>query len=174
MKSIKLFTGIGAIILLSAFTVIHSVSWNIAEGYSIKFSSADPTGVFTKFTGDITFTPEHPEAARFNVSIDVNSINTGSGMQNNHAKSEKWFDAEKYPAINFTSSKCAKTETGYELTGTLDMHGVKKEITFPFTFANNIFSSSFTVNRLDFGIGKEGGKVPNDMKMDISVPVIQK
>jgi len=33
----------------------------------------------------------------------VASINTGNGMKNTHAKSEKWVDAEKYPTITFNS-----------------------------------------------------------------------
>ena len=52
------------------------------------------------------------------------------------------------------------------------MHGVQKEITFPFTFDNNIFNGSFEVNRMDYNINtaepKHGGSV---IKVDIKVPV---
>ena len=94
-------------------------------------------------------------------------------MKNTHAKSEKWFDAEKYPTIKFTSSSIAKTATGYTATGTLDMHGVQKEcVTIPFTFTNNVFAGSFQVNRMDYNVNtaepNHGGAT---FKVDITVPV---
>ena len=163
-----------AVISLSAFTFNNSVSWRIADDYSIKFSSKNPSGVFTKLTGDIEFDEDNLSASKFDVKIDVASINTGNGMKNRHAKGAKWFDAEQYPTINFTSEKFAKSSTGYEVTGMLEMHGIKKEFTMPFTFKDNVFESSFTVNRTDFNIGATKGrakKVPLEITLDIAVPV---
>lgn len=174
MKKINYVGMIAVIIFLSAFTMAKSTTWKIADGYSIKFSSKDPSGVFKKMTGDISFDAKNLSNSNFDVQIDVASINTGNGMKNRHAKSSKWFDAEKYPSINFTSKKFSKTASGYTVTGTLEMHGVKKELTMPFTFSNNTFKSSFTVNRIDYKIGTTKGmakKVPVDIKLDISVPV---
>lgn len=174
MTKINFLGMIAAIIFLSAFTLNNPASWNISDEHSIKFSSKDPSGVFTKLRGDIEFDEKDLSASRFEVQIDVASINTGNGMQNRHAKSEKWFDAEQYPTINFTSEAFAKTSTGYEVTGILEMHGVKKEFTMPFTFIGNVFASSFTVNRMDYNIGSTKGmakKVPLELKLDISVPV---
>ena len=83
-----------------------------------------------------------------------------------------WFDAEKYPTIHFTSSSFAKTADGYSVTGTLDMHGVQKEITIPFTFNNNVFAGSFSVNRLDYNINTaEPNHGASTFQVDVSVPV---
>ena len=95
-------------------------------------------------------------------------------MKNKKAKGEKFFDVEKYPEIKFVSNKFSKTATGYEVTGTLDMHGVKKEVTIPFTFVNNTFTGSFVVNRLDYNVGPEkgmAGHAGKELTIDISVPV---
>lgn len=165
---------ITAIIGLSAFTAINSSNWTIAEGYSVKFSSEDPTGVFEKMKGTVVFDEKDLTTASFNVAIDVNSINTGNGMMNRHAVSEKWFDAEKFPEITFVSERVAKTEAGYDAIGKLSVHGVTKDFTIPFTFAANatggVFTGAFDVSRLAFGIG-EAGKVSDIMKMEVSVPV---
>jgi len=64
------------------------------------------------------------------VVIDVTSINTGNGLQNKHAKSDEWFDAAKYAQIHFVSRSMARTGNGYQVTGDLDMHGVKKRRPF--------------------------------------------
>lgn len=174
MNTASFLFSVVAIIGLSAFSIQQSMDWKIADGYSINFTSTDPTGVFNKMSGDITFDPANLDAAKFDVKVDVSSINTGNGTQNKHAKSAKWFDAETYPHISFTSSKFNKTASGYNVEGTLEIHGVKKPFTMPFTFKDNVFASSYMVNRMDFGVGSMKGmskKVPAELKVDISVPV---
>lgn len=174
MTQVKFLGLVAAIIFLSAFTVNNSMSWQIAEGYSIKFAGTDAEGIFKTMTGDIQFDENNLDASRFSTSIDVASINTGNGMKNKHAVSKKWFDADTYPAITFNSSKFSKTDAGYEVTGTLEIHGTQKEISIPFTFTDNTFQGEFSVNRLDFGVGTMKGmskKVSNEIKLEISVPV---
>ncbi len=165
-----------AIMIASAFTVIKSQDWKISEDYSVKFTSKDPSGIFRGLKGNVMFDDKNLAASKFDVSIDVASINTGNGMKNTHAKSEKWFDAEKYPLIKFTSSEITATAGGYQAKGTLEMHGVKKDFVIPFTFQKTdnggIFTSSFDINRLDFNVNtaepEHGASV---VKVDISVPV---
>jgi polyisoprenoid-binding protein YceI len=160
------------IIILSAFTFIQSLDWKISDKYAVKFDGGDPSGEFTGLKGTIQFDANNLPASKFDCTIDVESINTGNGMKNTHAKSDKWLDATKYPVIRFTSKSVKKTASGYEATGTLDMHGVQKEITLPFTFTDNIFSGGFEVNRMDYGINtaepNHGAQV---LKVTINVPV---
>jgi polyisoprenoid-binding protein YceI len=173
----KFFYPVAAVLILagSAFTFLAAPGWQIAEGYSISFSSDDAGGIFKDFKGSILFDEQNPGAGKFDVVIDVASINTGNGLQNKHAKSDEWFDAAKYPQIRFASKSIVRAASGYQLTGDLDMHGVKKSISFPFTFkktaTGGIFAGSFPVNRNDFNIGKPGGDVGEQIKLDISVPV---
>ena len=173
----KIMIPLAAVLILagSAFTFITAQNWQIADGYNIAFSSDDAGGVFKGFKGSIAFDEQNPATARFDVTIDVASINTGNGLQNKHAKSDEWFDAAKYPVIHFTSQKFTKTPAGYQVTGDLELHGVKKSITIPFTFkrsaAGGVFAGTFMVNRSDFKLGKPGGDVAEQVKLDISVPV---
>lgn len=173
----KLFYPVAAVLILaaSAFTFFSAPGWQIADGYSIAFSSNDAAGIFKDFKGSILFDEANPGAGKFDVVVDVASINTGNSLQNKHAKSDEWFDAEKYPQIHFTSQAVTKTAGGYQVTGVLDMHGVKKTVSIPFTFKRSgqggTFSGSFTVNRSDYNIGKPGGDVAEQIRLDISVPV---
>ena len=161
-----------ALLTASAFTVVKSQDWKISDSYSVKFDGGDPSGEFKGLKGNISFDPNDLASSKFDVSIDVASINTGNGMKNTHAKSDKWFDAEKYPTIKFTSSAITKTATGYAATGTLDMHGVQKTITLPFTFTNNVFAGSLQVNRMDYNINTaEPNHGATQFKVDINVPV---
>jgi len=177
MKKMKLFISMISMIVLSAFTMHQSIHWQISDDYSIKFSGTDAEGVFKSFSGDIQFDEADLAKSNCKLIVEVNSINTGNGMKNKHAKSDKWFDAEQFPNIEFQSTKFSKTESGYSVTGKLKMHGVEKEITIPFTFKNDVFASNFSVNRLDYGVGTMKGsakKVSNEIKLDISIPVTKK
>lgn len=169
-----------AILLLagSAFTFIAGQNYQIADGYAINFSNNDVAGIFKGFTGAIVFDDQNPAASKFDIAIDVATINTGNGLQNKHAKSDEWFDATKYPQIKYTSQKFVKAGNGYQVTGTLQIHGVSKPVTIPFTFQKTgqggTFAGTFTINRSDFGIGKPGGDVAEQIKIEVSVPVTRK
>jgi len=157
---------------VSAFTAVQSIDWKIADNYSVKFDGGDPSGEFKGLKGTISFDAANLKDSKFAVSIDVATINTGNGMKNTHAVSEKWLDAAKYPLITFTSKEITKTSTGYEAKGTLDMHGVQKEITLPFTFDKNVFDGHISVNRMDYNINTaEPNHGSQIMKVDIQVPV---
>lgn len=173
----KLFYPIAAALILaaSAFTFLATPVWQVADGYSISFTNDEASGIFRDFKGTLLFDEQNPGAGKFDAVIDVTSINTGNGLQNKHAKSDEWFDAAKYPRIHFVSRSIARAGNGYQVTGDLEMHGVKKATTIPFTFKRTaeggVFTGSFMVNRSDFGIGKPGGEVPEAVKLDISIPV---
>lgn len=156
MKTLFISVATLVALVLSGFTVYNSINWDIKESYSVKFSSEDPSGTFQDLKGDIVFDENDLEGSSFKMTVDVASISTGNIIKDGHVKSSHWFDAGKYPEITFSSNKISKTATGYEVTGILEMRGIKKEITIPFTFADNVFNGSITVNRLDYNIGSAG------------------
>ncbi len=169
----SIFPAITLVVLIaSAFTFFESIDWKIGDSYSVKFDGGDPAGEFTGLKGTIKFDANNLADSRFDCTVDVASINTGNGMKNTHAKSDKWLDATKYPVIRFTSKSINKTDSGYEALGTLDFHGVQKDIALPFTFMNNVFAGTIEVNRLDYNINtaepNHGAKI---LKVSINVPV---
>jgi len=178
MKKLLLLSAI-LISLISVHAFAPAAGWQITDKYNIRFTgSGDVGGIFKTFKGVVLFDEKNLSASNFDISIDVASINTGNGLMNTHAKSADWFDAAKYPVIRFTSKKIVKGGNGYQVTGDLDIHGVKKEMTIPFTFQNKgtsaTFNGQFVVNRNDFHIGKPGGEVDANVKLDVMVPVVKK
>jgi polyisoprenoid-binding protein YceI len=178
MKKVIYPVAAALLIAASAFTFIKSQDWKFTDDYTIKFTSNDPSGEFKGLKGTVSFDDANLAASKFDVSVDVATINTGNGMKNTHAKSEKWFDAEKFPTISFTSTAITKTASGYEAKGNLQIHGVTKEFTIPFTFQQTdkggIFTSSFDINRLDFNINTaEPNHGASQVKVDLSIPVVK-
>lgn len=174
MKTINYLFVAGALVLFSAFTISSTMNWKISEKHAVKFSGTEVEGIFKTLEGDVTFNQNDLSESSFSFTIDVNSINTGNGMKNKHAVSDKWFDAEKYPNITFKSSKIFKDGDQLKVKGIMDIHGVSKEMTIPFSFSNNEIKANFSVQRLDFKVGTMEGmskKVSDKISLDVIIPL---
>lgn len=163
----------------SAFvTLTASKDYTFKEGFTIAFKSKDPSGEFKKAKGTIKFDESDLANSKFEISIDVNSINTGNSMQNKKAQTSEWFEADKYPTIKFVSSKVEKSGEAYSITGKLTMKGVTKEKKIPATVSKSgndlTFAGKFTVNRIDYGVGHKSDAVPDIMNISYSIPVTEK
>lgn len=174
MKNVLYPVTILYLLLITGFVAVKSTKWEISEDYSIKFTSKNPSGIFKSLTGEINFDESDLEGSGFDMIVDAASINTGNGIKNKHAKGSNWLDVKTYPEIRFESNKITKTSDGYEVRGILDLHGVRNEITFPFTFSENTFTGSFVINRFDYNMSVSKGpqgKAADVMQVDISIPV---
>jgi polyisoprenoid-binding protein YceI len=166
------------IFVLAAFTSFAQ-QYKLADGYKISFTNPDVSGTFDELSApSIVFDETKLSSSKLNFKIEVGSINTGNGLMNKHAKGEEWFNAEKYPYIEFASSKIEKTAEGFKATGKLQMHGVSKEISIPFTFSKKgskgTFIAKFSVDRTDYQIGKKNGGVAETIKITATIPVTKK
>lgn len=113
-------------------------------------------GSFSGMKGKAEFKPQNPSASAFDVCIDANTISTGIHKRDDHLRNEDFFDVGKYPTICFVSEKVSKTADGYLVLGLLTMHGVTKKVQIPFTFSQNTFMGTLTLNRLDYKVGGSG------------------
>jgi polyisoprenoid-binding protein YceI len=175
-KILKMTTAVTAFFLLSAFT-IGLINWNIDPNHVIKFSGGKVGGTFSGLRGTIDFDAQNLAQSKIDVTVDVNTIKTGNSTMDKHAIGDSWFDAAKYPIIKFTSSNFAKTTDKIIVTGTLELHGVKKQIQIPFTFSNTNGKGTFVggvkINRKDFGIKGNmfGFAVSSEFDIALQVPV---
>jgi polyisoprenoid-binding protein YceI len=172
MKNWKLFF---VVALFFGIGKVYAQEWKLGQDYNITFASKDASGVFKDFSGSIVFDSENLSSSSMKLKIKVESINTGNGLQNKHAKSEEWFDAGKHPNITFESTRIEKTENGFKAVGKLEIRGVKKDVTIPFTFvkkgSKGTFVAKFSVDRTDYGVGKKGNDVSETIKITATIPV---
>src|SRR3954471_21586964 len=85
-------------------------------------------GEFTKLAGTVSYDPEHPEATRVEVNIDVASLNTRDEKRDAHLRSADFFDAENFPHITFVSKSARRRGDGLEVVGDLTIHGTAREV----------------------------------------------
>jgi polyisoprenoid-binding protein YceI len=127
--------------------------------FKIRNFGVAVAGTLSGLKGEIRFDPQHPEQAYFNVTVDVNSINTGIDLRDKHLKKEEYFDVKNYQVIRFVSSKISRGDAPdtWRITGKLLIKNTAKEISFPFYASQEegaqFLNGEFVVNRRDFGVG---------------------
>jgi len=130
--------------------------------FQIRHLVTKVRGRFTDFAGTIQVDQAKPDTSNVEFTIKTASINTDQENRDKHLRSADFFDVEKYPEITFKSSKVvAKSKDHFDVTGTLTMHGVSKEVTLPVTALGFVkagkqdkagFETTITLNRKDYGI----------------------
>lgn len=130
-------------------------------------------GGFKTVTGSFTVEGTDPTAGKFTVEIDTDSMWTDNEKLTTHLKSADFFEVKQFPKAKFVSTKIAKGEKGYTVTGDLTLHGVTKPVTFPADITLDdkglTLTSSFKINRNDWGITYGKGKVDDDVALSVAV-----
>lgn len=145
-------------------------------------------GRFTDFEGTIQFNEAQPEQSSVNFSLKAASVDTSDADRDKHLRSADFFDADNHPTISFKSTRVKGSGSNLQVTGTLAIRGVSKEVTLPVTHLGEAkdpwgnqrvgFETEITVNRKDFGLNwnaalEAGGfLVGDDVKITLSVQAV--
>ena len=111
------------------------------------------------FRSEIEFDKADLSKARAHVLIDMASASTADRQRDSSLPGSDWFNAKQFPkatfeAANFTS----KGGNNYEAVGTLEIRGIKKNVTLPFTL-DITGDDAHAVGKLDivrseYGVGQ--------------------
>ncbi|HXG65055.1 MAG TPA: YceI family protein [Blastocatellia bacterium] len=145
------------------------------ENSRVEFVGSKVTGShngsFNRFSGTLYFVPNNLEKSQVTVDIETESVETDDPRLTGHLKSGDFFEAAKYPKATFVSTEISPGGANgatHTVTGNLELHGVKKAITFPARVevaADSVkLNSEFAINRKDFGILYPGK--PDDLIRD--------
>lgn len=180
MKRKNIFLTLAAGILLfsaSAFILAES-TWTVkTDGVKINFNlpKEGTTGTIGGLKAVINFDVLHPESSSITATADVSTINTGVDAKTEHLKSADFFDAEKHPTIQFTSSKITPSDSGFVATGSLTMRDSTKTISIPFSFKQNgnegVFKGTMAVHPGEYGVGQRSKSGSDLVEISIEVPV---
>ncbi|MFF8933753.1 YceI family protein [Streptomyces paradoxus] len=95
-------------------------------------------GRFERFEGGIRVAPNMTDS-RVHVRIDASSITTGNSTRDNHLRSADFLDVERYPHIDFTSTRFAyRGGSKWTLQGSLTMHGVSRSVALDTTYLGTV------------------------------------
>ena len=143
-------------------------------------------GEFGEASGWLNLDPKSLAASSLDVSVPVASVNTNNAKLDGELKSADWFDAAKFPAMTFHSTKIIRTGADTaDVTGDLTLHGVthREVLHARFNHAGvNMMDKAYTVGfevsgvikRSDFGVSKYVPVVGDEVTLIISAPFEKK
>ena len=175
---------------MSTATAVSTGTWAIDPshteiGFSVRHLVSKVRGKFEAFEGTIV-TPEDLEASTVNVTVDLNSINTGTADRDNHLRSADFFEVETHPKMTFVSTGIVqKSDTDFVVTGDLTIKGVTKPVELATEFLGEGgdpwggtrvgIEATAEISRkefgIDFNIPLEGGKLLIGDAVTISLTV---
>jgi len=162
----KLSSAAAAAVLLA--TPALADTWMVDQAHSdasfqIRHMMSRVRGSFTDFSGTVVADAARPEASSVEFAVKAASIDTANAKRDEDLRGADFFDVAKHPDITFKSARVkAAGKDRYDVTGTLTMRGVSREVTIPVQFlgfgkdpwGNDKagFSTDFALNRKDYGI----------------------
>ena len=141
-------------------------------------AGAEFEGVFDKFTADIKFDPKDLAGSRFDVKIDVASVNTQDSERDDTMKGSDLFDVKRWPTSHYVADKFTDRGGGkFSATGKLTLRDVTRDVPIEFTFEDKNGSAwlkgSAKLKRIEFGVGqgewKDTSTVANDVKIKFAL-----
>jgi polyisoprenoid-binding protein YceI len=159
--------------------------------FQVRHLISKVRGRFSDFEGTIAFDEARAEQSAVQFTIQAASIDTGTPDRDAHLRSEDFFAVDKYATITFVSHAIAvKGQDRYDVTGTLTMRGVAKEVVIPISFLGTAtdpwgnqkiaFEGEVTLNRKDYGLNwnaaiETGGVLVGDeVKVSLSIQAAAK
>jgi polyisoprenoid-binding protein YceI len=106
--------------------------------WTIRHVASKTSGTFSDVTGKLVIDSTHLANSSVMAKINVLSINSSHARRDERIKKEEYLDASRFNQMTFVSTQViavnssSSSTTEGVLTGNFTMHGVTKEISFPF------------------------------------------
>jgi polyisoprenoid-binding protein YceI len=168
------------ILLISWIIIINQATaqsvWKVDDfivQFSVKNAGFIVKGNLGELKADINFDSKAYTQSSIKGSVAVNTIKTGNSTRDSHLQKEEYFNQALYPTIQLASSFFGKTESGFKGYFKLTIKGTTKDVIIPFTWNDQgkfaILKGSFSLNRLDYGIGTSSLILNNDITIFIEI-----
>src|SRR5690349_1474997 len=124
--------------------------------FSGTYQSGPFDGRFGKFDAAISYDEADLSKAKFDVKVDMSSVNTQSSERDDTLRTGDFFDTAKFPQAHFVTSAFVRgADGGVVANGTLTIRDQSKPVTLKVKFAatggNTTLDVDTVLNRLDFG-----------------------
>ena len=119
-------------------------------------------GRFGSVAGTIEFEPGSDVPRSVQATVDATSIDTREAQRDAHLKSSDFFEADKFPTLQFASTRIEGKADDFTIYGNLTIRGITREVALKAEFEGRTadpwggqrvgFSASTTIDRKDFGL----------------------
>lgn len=148
------------------------------------FSYSTQLSRFDKTTGKIVL-DRQAKTGSVGVTVDTRSVNTGSGLFNEHIQGADFLDTAHYPTMTFSSNKLNfEGDKLVSIEGTLTLKGISKPVTLTVTSFQCMphpmlkkdacgANATTVIKRTDFNMGKYAPNVGDEVTVTIPVEAIK-
>ena len=150
-------------------------------------------GSASGISGTVAFDPSNPGATHGKIVVAANSLHVPNPVMKEHLHGDQWLDVAKHADITFEAKalknlKTSGDATTADITGTLTIKGVTKEVTAPvkLTYLKDklaartngqmkgdllVIRANFSIQRSDFGINPSAptDKVSDTIDLTLSI-----
>jgi polyisoprenoid-binding protein YceI len=180
---IALFAGLAGVARAAEYNIdpVHSTLI-----YRIKHMGTSYSyGRFNNPTGTMSYDPAAPEKTMFELTVNVNDIDSANTARDTHLKGADFFNARQFPTIRFKSTAVTRDADGtLQVTGDLTLRGVTRSLKVPLTVTGTGtgqggkamvgFEGTVEFRRSDFGMDQNMGAVGDEVRIIVSLEGIQK
>ena len=152
---------------------------NVLASWS-HFGFSNPSVNFGQAEGTITYDADNVSASSVDVRLPLSGLSALAEDFYDHLTSADWFDAAKYPAATFKSTKVEPAGEGkLKVTGDLTVKGVTRPVVLDVTLNKAAehpmgkraaigFDATGSVKRSDFGLGNYVPNVSDEVALRIT------
>ncbi len=149
------------------------------------FGYSNPTAHFGNAEGTLVYDAEDVSKSSVEVKLPLTGLNSFTAKFDDHLKSADFFDAAKFPAASFKSTKVESSGTNkLTVTGDLTIKDITKPVVLDVT-VNGAgehpmakvpavgFDATTTIKRTDFGVGAYVPNVSDEVQLRITTEATQ-
>jgi len=151
-------------------------------GFTLKHFLSTARGTISVDTGSINLTGDL-KSSTIDLVLSVKSINTNNTGRDEKLVSNEYFDEAKFPTIKFHSTSIDTSSSNkqfkYVAKGDLTIKDVTKHVELPFNYVGEFknegrpsiytLEGEYTLNRIEYHVGKEAKMAGNDVKVTYSI-----
>jgi polyisoprenoid-binding protein YceI len=139
-------------------------------------AGAEFKAAFHKFTAAVDFAPDALASSRFDVQIELNSVDSKDKDRDTTIRGPDIFDVAHWPTAHYLTRSFTKSAVGFTAIGALTLRGVTKDVPIDFQFtpgaAGAKLEGSAKLKRLDFGAGQGDWKSTEEVADAVKVSFV--
>jgi len=144
-------------------------------------------GTFREWGGTVVMNTVDPAKSNVTVEVKTASIETLKAERDNHLRTPDFFDVQRFPTMNFRSTKVDVKDRSIRLEGDLTIRDKTKRVVLegayqgrfkdPWGKMRTAFLASTTINRHDFGVSynapfEQMGQIGDEVSIEIAIEAV--
>lgn len=140
-----------------------ATGWNVVRdqsrlGFTATQQGGEFDGQFRRFQAEMRFSADDLQHSRFDVSVDIASVDTGSRQRDRYLPGEQWFNTDQFPRATFQTTGFQHLDGDrFKADGKLTIKGHTRPITLPFTWTTEgdtaRMAGDVTLDRTNYRVG---------------------